>query len=169
MPNLGPGNDQHVNTNPIPTWVFTPTPNASSTVRFYNEGSNVVYVGQSNVTPYNGLPILPGNRPVEFQNVLATLYACSNVSPGTTSSTLTAVALSAGATSFTVGTTTNFAVGTSLIVGNTGKGQEVVTVAGTTATAVTISTGLLYDHAASVTVSTAVVLPGQLRVTAGVV
>jgi hypothetical protein len=169
MPNLGPGNDQHVNPNPIPTWVFTPTPNAPSSVRFYNEGSNVVYVGQLNVTPYNGLPIPPGNRPVEFQNANITLYACSNVTPGTVSNTLTAVALAAGATSFTVGSTTGMAAGTTLILGNTGKGQEVVTVAGTTATAVTVSTGLLYDHAASVTVSTAVVLPGQLRVTAGVV
>lgn len=169
MVNLGPGVDQHVNPSPIPTWVFTPTPNAPSSVRFYNEGSNVVYVGQLNVTPYNGFPIQPGNRPVEFQNANYTLYACSNVAPGTVSNTLTAVALAAGATSFTVGTTAGFAVGTSLIVGNTGKGQEVVTVAGTTATAVTVSTGLLYDHAASVTVSTAVVYPGQLRVTAGVV
>src|SRR5580698_5979087 len=134
MPNLGPGNDQHVNTSPTPTWVFTPTPNAPSSVRFYNEGSNVVYVGQSGVTPFNGLPILPGNRPVEFQNVLATLYACSNASAGTVSATVSA-ALTAGTNSFTVASTTGFGIGTSLIVGNSGKGQEVATVAGTTATA----------------------------------
>lgn len=169
MPNLGPGVDQHVNPNPIPTWIFTPTPNAAASVRLYNEGSNVVFVGQANVSPYNGMPIYPGNRPVEFQSMLATLYACSNVAPGTVSNTLTAVALTVGTTSFTVGSTTGFGIGTSLILGNTGKGQEVATVAGTTATAVTVSTALLYDHGASETVSTAVVFAGQLRVTAGVV
>ena len=169
MPNLGPGNDQHVNTNPIPTWIFTPTPNAPSTVRLYNEGSNIIWVGQSPVTPFNGFPIPAGSRPVEFQNATTTLYACSNVAPGTVSNTLTAVALAAGATSFTLGSTANMPAGTTLIIGNTGKGQEVATVAGTTATAVTVSTGLLYDHAASSTVTTAVVYPGQLRVSAGVV
>jgi hypothetical protein len=169
MPFLGAGVDQVVNPTTIPNWVFTPTPNAPSSVRFYNLGSTTVYVGQSNVSPFNGFPIPPGNRPVEFQNASSTLYACSNVVPGATSNTLSATALAAGATSFTVGSTTGMAVGTSLIIGNTGKGQEVAVVAGTTATAVTVSTGLLYDHAASVTVSTAVVQQGQLRVTAGVV
>jgi len=169
MPNLGAGVDQVVNPTTIPNWVFTPTPNAPSTVRFFNLGSNVVWVGQSNVSPYNGFPIYPGNRPVEFQNAASTLYACSNVVPGTVSNTLTAVALSAGATSFTLGTTSGMPAGTTLIIGNTGKGQELAVVAGTTATAVTVSTGLLYDHAASVTVSTAVVQQGSLRVTAGVV
>lgn len=169
MPNLGPGNDQHVNPAATPTWVFTPTPNAPSSVRFYNEGNVTVYVGQANVSPYNGLPIPPGNRPVEFQNALSTLYACSSAVAGASVTTLSAAVVAAGASSFTVTTTAGFIAGSSLILGNSGKGQEIVSVASTTATVVTLNGTTLYDHAASSTVSTAVVVPGQLRVTAGVV
>ena len=168
MAYLGAGVDQVVNPTTTPQWVFTPTPNAPSSVRFYNLGTSVVYVGQANVSQFNGLPIYPGNRPVEFQNVLTTLYACSGVAAGTNSST-TSTALTAGTNLFTVGSTTGYAVGSSLLVGNTGKGQEVVTVAGTTATAVTLATNLLYDHSTGSTVSTATASVGQLRITAGVV
>lgn len=169
MPNFGAGVDQHVNPAATPTWVFTPTTGAPSSVRFYNEGSGTVYVGQANVSPYNGLPIIPGNRPVEFQNVTTSLYACSAAGAGTSVTTLSAAVVAAGATTFTVATTAGFVAGSQLILGNSGKGQEIVSVASTTATVVTLNGTTLYDHAASSTVSTAAVIPGQLRVTAGVV
>ncbi len=169
MPNLGAGVDQHVNPAATPTWVFTPTPGVPASVRFYNEGAGTVYVGQANVSQYSGIPILPGNRPVEFQNMTTSLYACSSAAVGANTTTLSAAVVPAGNTSFTVTTTAGFVPGTSLILGNVGKGQEIVTVATTTATVVTLTGATLYDHAVSSTVSTAVVVPAQLRVTAGVV
>lgn len=168
MPFLGAGVDQHVNPSVTPTWIFTPTPNAPATVRLINEGSNTVYVGQSNVSPFNGFPIPPNSKPFQLQNVLTTLYACSGVTANAASSTLNG-AVAAGSTVLTLVTAASFVVGSTAVIGNTGKGQEVATVTGTTATALTLSTATLYDHATGVTVATGTVVPTQLRVTAGVV
>lgn len=168
MPFLGAGVDQHVNPAVTPTWIFTPTPNAPATVRLDNEGTNTVYVGQANVSPFNGFPLPPNSKPFQMQGVTTTLYACSGVIAGTGTSTLNG-AVAAGSTVLTLVTAASFVVGSTAIIGNSGKGQEVATVTGTTATALTLSTATLYDHATGVTVSTATVVPTQLRVTAGVV
>jgi uncharacterized metal-binding protein len=174
MPNFGPGVDQHVNPAVTPTWVFTPTPSVpASTVRIFNEGGNAVYVGGFDVTPFNGLQLLPNNRPIELVNASQTVYTCSGVSIAGTTTTITS-AVAAGSTVLTnTGTfpTAMTAAGSVLVVGNTGKGQEVLVVAGapSPATSLTVSTTTLYDHAVSVTVQTATALPAQVRVTAGVV
>ena len=167
--NLGAGVDQHVNPGVTATWVFTPTPSASATVRLYNEGSQPVYVGQVNVTPYNGLPLFPNNRPIELVNINQNVYACSGVAVTTTGNTIQSS--TAGTLVFTMGTTTSFPAGTVMVVGSTlnTSSLETFTVSGTTATAVTVSTAALYDHAAGTTVRTATAIPAQLRVTAGVV
>jgi hypothetical protein len=170
MPNLGAGVDQHVNTNPVPTWVFTPNPVGGAAVRLYNEGSQVVYIGGANVSPYNGLPLYPGSRPLELQNANSTVYSCSNVTGLTSVATLSA-ALNAGVSAFTTASSiATIANGATIVLGPSGAGQEVVTVTGSTGgTAYTVSTATLYDHKTGGAVYTAVSTPGQLRVTAGVV
>ena len=169
MPNLGPGVDQHVNLTPTPNWVFTPNTSATATVRFYNEGRNICYVGQSGVTPNNGLPVVPGGRPIELQNVTQTLYGCSGWIAG--------AALATTSTASTAGTTTmNFAsggmasipVGTTFLVG-AGSGQEALVVASSVnTTTITTTTAALFDHVTSSPADTITTAIGQLRVTAGV-
>jgi hypothetical protein len=169
MPFLGAGVDQHVNPAVTPTWVFTPTPNAPSTVRLYNEGSNPVYVGDKNVSQFNGLQVLTNNRPIELVNATQTVYACSGVQAGATTKVVTAP-VTAGTTVLTLsGGAAGFPTGTVFILGNTGLGQEVLVSSGTGATSLTATTAFLYDHSTSSTVTTATMLPAQLRVTAGVV
>lgn len=170
MPNLGAGNDQHVNPAVTPTWVFTPTPNAPSSVRFYNEGTTTVYVGQSNVSLVNGFPILPGNRPVEFQNVTATLYAVSGITSSGANTTTLSQPATAGSTQVTMTSVANFPPGTTFLVGNVAGARDVLVVATSTATTVVTTTSAIqYDHLTGQTVATAVPSIGQLRVTAGVV
>lgn len=171
MPNLGPGVDQHVNTAPVPTWVFSPTPNAPSTVRLYNEGSQILYVGGVNVSPFNGLPIAPGNKPLEMQNALGTIYTCSNAVAGAVGGTVTS-ASTAGQTQFVTAAsvaTSGFSPGATFILGSAGS-QEVLVVNTVSVSFTTIgtTTGALYDHKASSPVYPATSTIGQLRVTAGV-
>jgi hypothetical protein len=173
MPNLGAGNDQHVNVSALPTWVFTPTSKLANTLRLYNEGSQPVYIGSSSVTPYNGLQILPGNKPLELSTALQAVYACCGVVSGTAVVNTTA-ATSAGSTVLaTSAPTTNFAAGTYVSLGATTAtspgGFEVLQVSGTTATNITVSTSTLYDHASGATVTVVTPTVAQLRVTAGVV
>lgn len=171
MPNLGPGVPNNVSVTPIPLLVFTPTPNVPASCRFYNSGSSVAYIGGPNVSPVNGLPILPGNRPVELQNVNVNLYACSGVNSVANTGTLSA-ATGAGTTSLTVATAAP-TVGTYLRVGN-GTGVEYLFVTAVSGAATpwtaTTSTATLYDHASGATVATVTsAAPGPLSVTAGVV
>lgn len=171
MPNLGPGVPNNVSVTPIPLLVFTPTPSVPASCRFYNPGPGVAYIGGANVSPVNGLPILPGNRPLELQNVNVNLYACGGVNSVASTGTLSA-ANAAGSTSWTVATAAP-TVGTYIRVGNL-PGVEylfvtAVTGASTPWTATT-STGSLYDHASGATVATVTSLAvGPLSVTAGVV
>lgn len=171
MPSLGAGVDQHVNTSPTPTWVFTPNPVGGASVRLYNEGSQVVYIGGANVSPYNGVPLYPGCRPVEFQNANGTIYTCSNVTGLTSVATLSG-ALNAGVTAFTTSSSiATITAGTTVVLGGTSGGEVVSVTAtgGATTTTFTISTSTLYDHKNAAVVYTASSTPGQLRVTAGVV
>jgi hypothetical protein len=173
MPNLGAGVDQHINTTPVPTWVFTPNPVGGATVRLYNEGTQPVYVGGADVSPFNGLPLFPGGRPLELQNITGTVYTCSNavVGSNTASATISSNGATAGSTVLTVGSafSTTITAGTTMILsGPAGVGAEVITVSGTAASALTLSTALLYDHRTASTATVATSTPGQLRVTAGV-
>lgn len=168
MPNLGPGVDQHVNTTAAAQWVFTPTPGAPATVRLYNEGfSNPVFVGSSAVTAFNGMQLPVGSRPIQLENVTQTLYAVAAVTPGTGTNTVSTAA-AAGVSAFTVSAVAGISIGGTVVVG-IGNNREAFTVLGTTATSVTVSTASLYAHPTGDTVTTATLLPGQLRVTAGVV
>lgn len=164
MPNFPPGSPNNVNVTPAASLVFTPTPGVQASVRFWNPGSGTTYVGGPGVTPGNGLPILPGNRPVELQNVNVSLYACSGITSVGAATTVSG-AVAAGATTFTVASAVT--VGAWLRIGN-GTGVEYVQVSAGTGT-VTTSSALLYDHAASATVATVTASPGPLSVQAGVV
>lgn len=170
MVNLPPGSPNNVNVTPIPLQVFTPTPNVQASCRFYNPGPGVVYVGGANVSPSNGIPILPGNRPVELQNVNVNLYACSGFSSVNAGGGITSAVNAAGSTLFTV-TTHAPTANTYIQLGN-GTSLEYLFVssftgAGTPWT-VTTSTGSLYDHVASSTLSTINAVPGPLSIQAGV-
>jgi hypothetical protein len=171
MPYLGPGLSNNVNVTPAPVQVFTPTPGAAASCRFANLGSGVVYVGGANVSPVNGFPIYPGNRPVTLPNVGVNLYACSGVGIVNAGNATLSAVTPAGTTSLTVATAAPTA-GTYIRVGN-GTGVEYLSVvsftgSGTPWTATT-STATVYDHVTGATVATVAAVPGLLSVTAGVV
>lgn len=165
MPNLGPGVPQNLNPAITPTWVFTPTPNAPATVRISNNSGNIVYVGGSNVSQFNGLPIPPNSRPIELQNITGQLYAASQVFAAGTVVTVP-LAIAAGATSLTAASST-LATGP-FIFGNS-TGQEVVFGTISSNSVVTFANATLYDHAAGSTLATAIARPANITVTAGVV
>jgi hypothetical protein len=173
MPNLGAGVDQHINLAAIPTWVFTPAAGLSgNTLRLLNEGSNVLYIGQSAVTPSTGFPLLPGNRGVELQNVNSSIYACSGVVAGTAAATVstTLASMTAGTTGVTVasGGMANIPVGTTFLIG-TGTGQEALVVAtSASTTAITTTTATLFEHGPADVIKSCTTVIGQLRATAGV-
>jgi hypothetical protein len=165
MPYFGAGVDNHVNLTPGPVLVFTPNPSAAAaTARFVNEGTNPVYIGGPSVTSFTGLKLMPNGR-VELPAVNAAVYACGGYNPASGTTTLNG-ALSAGATVATLTTAASFTVGSVAIFGNA-SGQEAAVVTGTTATAVTLATALVNDHATGVTVATGVVAVGQLHVAGG--
>ena len=170
MPNLGAGVDQHVNVSALPTWVFSPTTGLPNTVRLYNEGGPLVYVGGANVSPSNGLPLAAGNEPIRLANITGSVYACSAVTPGTAAATIgTGVPSNAGTTKFSVTTmNTSFAAGTVLLVGG-GTSQEVLVIASTATTVITTTTNSLYDHAVGAPLTACTYFPAQLRASAGVV
>ena len=156
MPYFGPGIPVNVTATPIPTQVFTPTPGVAATCRITNSGNGVAYVGGANVSPVNGIPILPNNRPVELQNVNANLYVCCGVGGVNAGNATLSAANNAGSTLFTVATAAPTA-GTYVRLGN-GTGIEYLLVssftgAGTPWT-VTTSTASLYDHASGSTMAT---------------
>ena len=171
MPNLGAGVDQHVNAAAIPTWVFTPNPSAATNVRLYNEGSQVIYVGQSAVTPSTGMPLLPNSKPIELYGVTQTLYACSGVVAGTAAATVAATGYqTAGSTGFTVasGGMPNIPVGTTFLIGS-GTGREALVVAtSVSTTAITTTTPSLFEHGGGDVIFSCTTNIAQLRVTAGV-
>lgn len=166
MPTLPPGSPNNTSVTPIPTLVFTPTPGVQSSVRIWNPGGSVVYVGGSNLNPANGLPIYPGNRPVELQNLNVNLYACSGVTgPAGQSATLSAP-IAAGASTFSSAST--IPVNSWVQVGNNNTGIEyALTTSGSTGS-ITVSQAFKYDHANGVTVQTFNVLPSPVSIQAGI-
>lgn len=171
MPNLGPGVPNNVSVTPVPLLVFTPTPNVTATARFFNPGSSTVYIGGANVSPLSGIPVRPGNRPVELANVNVSLYACSGYSTITLSGTTSTTALTNGGTAFTMTSGASLATSAYFALGS-GTGIEYLQVSSVStngATVLSTTTPFLYDHAASVTVSTITATPGPLVVIAGAV
>lgn len=153
-----------------PSWIFTPTTVAANTLKVTNIGSSPLYVGPLAALSTPGAyppPVLPG-RELYYTAATAATYLSAGFSAGTTSTTLSSNA-TAGSSAFTVGSTTGFTAGSVLLVGSAASSQEVVVVAGTTATAVTASTVTLYDHLSGVTVSTATGKWGQGRILTGVI
>ncbi|HLI39605.1 MAG TPA: hypothetical protein VKV80_20030 [Streptosporangiaceae bacterium] len=172
MPSFPPGTDQHVNPAVTPTWIFTPVPGQAGTLRLHNDGQYPVYVGPAGVSQPGGFAVPAGSRPVQMQNVTQTLYAVSGVVPGAQAATASPAAVTAGSTAVTLAAAvpSALAAGTTVIIGNpAGTGWEAQVVASTTASSqITFASPLVSDHAGSSLVYTAVPLPGQLRVTAGV-
>jgi hypothetical protein len=146
--------------------VFTPTPGATATCRVFNEGQNVVYVGQAGITPANGLPIQP-NCKIELPNVVASLYCAAGYSTTATATTLTAAA-NAGATTLAVTSGVGIANGGWVAVGS-GANLEVVQVTAGGGTATLTVTALTYDHKTAAAVTAVNSLSAQARITAGVV
>lgn len=172
--NLGPGVPNNVNLTYTPTWLFTPSTYATSNVRIVNNGRNIAYLGQANVTFQTGMPILPGSRPLDLTNVLSSLYAVSSVQQGTLLGTVQ-TALTAGTTTFTFSSTVpsaNLPVGTQFIIGSTTStaNQEVLSVAGSTSTTVlTTTTAAAFAHDTTNVVYGCTPTYGQLSVFGGVV
>lgn len=173
MPNFPPGTPQALAPAVTPTWVFTPTPGAiPATLRIQNLGTSTVYVGGVNVSQFNGLPIAPGNRPLELQNCPFTVYTCSGVSPTATGYTLAASALAAGSSAFTTSASVASLVAGSVVILGASGSQEVVSVSatgGATTTTFTLATNTLYDHVASSPATLATTVIGRVQVQAGVV
>ena len=172
MPNFPPGTGQSLAPAVTPTWVFTPTPNVKSpSIRIWNPGySQPVYVGGANVTQFNGLPIYPSNRPVEFQNMPTSIYVCSGATRGAASGTLGS-ASTAGTTTVTLAAAVpaGLAAGTTVMIGSTvnTSSMDVNVVATTTASsALTFASPLLYDHATSTVVYAATANIGTVQITA---
>ncbi len=171
MPNLGPGVPANTSVTPVATLVFTPTPGVAASCRISNPGPGIVYLGGPNVSPGNGFPVLPGNRPIQLQNVGVPLYACSGVGAIGAAGT-TAAVNAAGSTLFTVATVSP-TVGTYMKLGS-GSSVEYVLVSGTVGlggSPWTVTTSAsVYDHVSGSTAATVLTAyPGPLLVSAGVV
>jgi hypothetical protein len=163
-----------VNVSGTPAFVFQPNTTSTApqqTLRLQNiNQSQTVYFGSLAAlsTPNAFPPGLAPNRILDIAPVTAAVYVSAGYVAGTNSSTLTTNA-TAGSTAFTVASATHFAVGTLAILGNLSSGQEIASVTGTTATAVTVSTALLYNHVSGETVATATANVAQVLVNTGVV
>jgi len=171
---LPPGTPNDVNLSFTPTWLFTPSTNATNNVRLWNNGQNVVYVGQADVTVNTGLPITPGGRPVELVNVLTSLYAISAVAVGSLLGTVQTAA-TAGTTTLTWTSstpTTSLPVGSAFILGSTvnTSNQEVLVVATSASTTSNTTTNVtVFEHDTTNVVYAATPTYGQIRVSAGVI
>ena len=161
-----------VNPAVTPTWVFTPNSSAPSNVTFYNNGRNTVYVGGSQVTQNNGLPIRPGGKPVELNGVVNNMYALSQVTNLVAAATMASSAVTVGTTaiSLTTAVPAGLAAGAVIVVGGTtGTGWEAQVVASTTASSqITFANGLVQDHVGSGVIYTASAQYGQVTVAPGV-
>jgi hypothetical protein len=172
VPNLPAGTPNLVNPAVTPTWAFTPNTYATNTIRVLNTGRNVVYVGGAQVTQNNGLPVIPGARPLELNGVTGSLYALSGVTGPVAAGTMSSSAVTVGTTAITLTTTvpTSLAAGTTIIVGSTvGAGWEAQVVNSTTASSqITFANPLVQDHVGSGVIYTATAAPGQVQIVAGV-
>lgn len=172
MPNFPPGTPNIVNPAVTPTWAFTPNTAATNTIRVLNTGRNVVYVGGSQLTQNNGLPVLPGGRPLELTGFSGSLYALSPVTGLTIAGTMSSSAVTVGTTAITMTATvpTSLAAGAVCVIGSTaGTGWEAQVVNSTTASSqITFANPLVQDHVGSGVIYTATASYGQVQIVAGV-
>lgn len=163
-----------VNVSSTPAFIFQPVTGVNAPLQTLkvtnNNQSQTIYVGSLAAlsTPSAFPPGIAPNGHVFLNPVTSATYMSAGFQAGTNSSTLTSNA-TAGSSAFTVASTTHFAVGTLVLLGNLSSGQEVASVAGTTATNVTVSTNLLYNHVSGETVSTASANVAQCLVNTGAV
>jgi hypothetical protein len=163
-----------VNVSGTPAFVFQPltgvgSPQATLRLQNINQGQTVYFGSLAALSTPNAFP--PGlapNRILDIAPCTAAVYVSAGYVAGTNSSTLTTNA-TAGSSAFTVASATHFAVGSLVLLGNLASGQEVASVTGTTATAVTVSTSTLYSHLSEETVSTATANVAQCLAITGVV
>jgi hypothetical protein len=155
-----------VNVSGLPAFVFQPSTITTATLKVVNNNQALpIYVGSlAALSTPNAFPpaIAPGAH-LYFNSLYpmtAPVYVSGGYIAGTNNSTLTSNA-TAGASAFTVASTSHMAVGTLVLLGNLASGQEIASVTGTTATAVTVSTNLLYNHLSGETISTATATPVQ--------
>jgi hypothetical protein len=156
-----------------PAFVFQPVAGTvNATLRVTNIGASPLYAA-----PLDTL-LTPGSYPVPIpvgghlyvNPVTAATYLSAGFKAGTSTTTLTATAVGAGSTNFTVGSNASFPAGTLMLLGSVTSSQEVLVVASTSSTTViTSTTASLYDHLGSSTVSTATAVTGQARVLTGVI
>lgn len=174
MTYVGSGVPQTLTPTCTPTWAFTPQTATTYSVTFQNLSGNYAFLGQSNVSPFNGLVLPPYSAPVKIINSTVPLYVCSGITSQVVAATMNSTQLKAGATAFTISTSVStIGVGSTVVIASTAGSTvcaEVLTVTGSTAgTAYTVSTATLYDHAASSIVYTATPTYAQVSVVAGVV
>jgi len=173
VPNFPPGAPSSVNPAVTPTWVFTPSTYGPSTIRVTNLSRNTVWVGGSQVTQNNGIPVPPGGKGLELIGVTSTLYAVSGVSTPVIAATMSSSAVTVGTTAITLtaAVPAALAAGATIIVGSTvGTGWEAQVVNSTTASSqITFANPLVQDHVGSGVIYTATAAPGQLSVVPGVV
>jgi hypothetical protein len=169
VPTLPPGSPVVATPVPVAALVFTPTPGVQASVRISNPGPGIVYLGGANVQPNNGFPVLPGNRPIELQNVNVSLYACSGITsigaPGTVST-----ATAAGVTGLTVATVAP-TVGTYLAYGNSTNVEylSVTAVSGAVSPYTATVSATRFDHTSNSTAATVQgVITGPVTFQAGV-
>jgi hypothetical protein len=126
------------------TQVYFPAAVGSPNAVITNTSGNTIYVGGSTVTVATGLQLFP-NQTLDLQSYPTGIYAIA--APGTlgTASTLSAAG-TASALTLAVTATTGFGTSTILQVG-TGNAAETLTVASTTGTTITFTTGARWAHA----------------------
>lgn len=185
-----------LNLNVTPTFVFQPPSKHAANVEIWNTGGNTVYVGQSNVSPLNGIPVQPGQS-IRLNGSTGSTYACSGMLPtGVANGAATAASfggttdtngMTAGSTTltFTATVPVQFTVGSTFYLGNATNAvsgaAEVLVTASTATSVATTTTPALFDHPASsiATIATnyvtgnvptihCAVVPGQIRVNAGI-
>ena len=171
--NLPPGGPLHANLTALPTWLFTPVGSLPGNVRIYNEGRNIVYIGQANVTVNTGMPLPPGGKPLELVNVSSSLYAVSTLTVGSAVGTVTTTT-TAGTNVFTItgGTfiTAGLSTGATLVLQNpyntAGSEAVVLSAFGTTPATFTATTNLQFAHDTTNLLYACTPTYGQVRVDA---
>ena len=141
-----------------PTEIYNPTfpvTGIAASVTITNTGSNLVYVGGSEVTQETGMPLPPGSKPLKIVNAINPLYAVESVTLGaaiatTATATLPTNRMAPGLSSIpttTTGAVTGLVPGTTFAIGNTvnSSNLEFATVASSVATTVVTAT-IAYPH-----------------------
>jgi hypothetical protein len=167
-----------VNVTPLPAFVFQPITGHKATVTLTNTGQYTVYYGQNNVSQFNGTSLSPRQTvKVAYTTTATYVSGQTAVLPDNTNHsgvnpfapyTMSSTALAAGSTVVTLSAAATVSTQLYYILGSAGAFEIVQATNGFTGTTFTANTTTVYDHAGSVTVATAIALPGQVMFNAGV-